>query len=188
MEKFLMKHRMLPLLLALIMPALFMPGCAYLPFSREQTPEQQRREQHYDDAAIKTEIASALLRKDPAKANAVSVRCFGGHVFLIGEAEQAFRSEALAIAQRARGVTQVDAHWFPSGTASGRSDANIESKIESDILRSDAVSAGRVSVDVWGGHVVLTGIVGNRSQIDAAVAKIRQIKEVKSVTSYIILY
>ena len=182
-----MKRRTLPLLL-LLLPVLFLPGCASLPFTREQTPEQQRSVQRYDDATIKTEIASALLRKNPAKANNVSVRCFYGHVFLIGEASEAFRSEALDIVRRAQGVTQVTTHWFPAGTTAGSVDVIIESKIGADVLRSDAGRAGRIAVDVWGGHVVLTGAVGHQSQIDTVVAKIRQIDQVKGVTSYISLY
>jgi len=134
-----MKRHLLPLLCALLSLTLFLPGCAYFSFTRETTAEQQRREQRYDDAAIKTEIASALLRKNPAKANTVSVRCFNGHVFLIGEADREFRDAATKIAQSTQGVTQVTTHWFPAGTASGGTDAVIESSIESNILRTDPV-------------------------------------------------
>jgi osmotically-inducible protein OsmY len=185
MGKLLMKHYTLLFLCALLMSSLLLPGCAY--FTREQTLEQQRREQRYDDATIKTEIASALLRKDAARANAVSVRCFNGHVFLIGEADKEFRDEALDIARRAEGVVQVTTHWFPAGTASGGTDALIESEIESRVLRSEAVYARRVAVDAWGGHVVLTGLIGSQLQIDTAVTNIKQIKQVKSVTSYVAL-
>jgi osmotically-inducible protein OsmY len=185
MGKLLMKRCTLLFLLALLTSSLLLPGCAY--FTREQTLEQQRREQRYDDATIKTEIASALLRKDAARANTVSVRCFTGHVFLIGEADKEFRNEALDIARRAEGVVHVTTHWFPTGTASGGTDALIESEIESKVLRTEAVHARRVAVDVWGGHVVLTGLIGNQSQIDTAVTKIKQIKQVKSVTSYVTL-
>jgi len=128
------------------------------------------------------------LRKNPAKANTVSVRCFNGHVFLIGEADREFRNAATEIAQSAHGVTKVTTHWFPAGTASGGIDAVTESSIESSILRADPVRARGVTVDVWGGHAVLTGFANNQSQIDTAVAKIRQMKPVKSVTSYVALY
>jgi len=180
-----MKRCTLLLLLALLSSALLLPGCAH--FTREQTLEQQRREQRYDDAAIKTGILSALLRKDAARANTVSVRSFNGHVFLIGEADKEFRNEAIDIARRAEGVMHVTTHWFPTGTASGGADALIESEIESEVLRIEAVQARHVAVDVWGGHVVLTGLVRQQSQIDTAVANIKQIKQVRSVTSYVTL-
>ena len=174
-------------LFAPLFMAMLLPGCAYFSFSREMTPEQQRREQRYDDAGIKTGIASALLRTNAAKANTVSVRCFNGHVFLIGEADGEFRIEAQNIARSTPGVKQVTTHWFPADTALGGMDALLESQIESKVLRNEAVRAWRVSADVWGGHVVLTGAVSNQEQIDGTVARIRQMERVKSVTSYVIL-
>jgi len=183
-----MKRPLLSLLLALLALTLVLPGCAYLSFTREPTPQQQRRDQRYDDAAIRTEIASALLRKNPAKANTVSVRSFNGHVFLIGEADREFRNEATDIARSTQSVTQVTTHWFPAGTALGGTDAIIESSIESDILRVDPVRTRGVAVDVWGGHAVLTGFASNQLQIDTAVAKIKGMKSVRSVTSYVTLY
>ena len=183
-----MKHPLSPLLFALLLTTLLLPGCAYFSFTREPTERELRREQRYDDAAIRTEIISSLLRKNPAKANTVSVRSFNGHVFLIGEADRDFRNEATHIARNAQDVTQVTTHWFPSGTTLGGTDATTESNIESKILRPDPVRARSVAADVWGGHVVLTGLVNNQSQIDTAMAKIRQMKQVKSVTSYVTLY
>ena len=183
-----MKRHLLPLFYALISMALFLPGCAHFSFSREQTVEQQRTQQRYDDAAIKTEISSALLRRSPARANTVSVRSFNGHVFLIGAADEQFRNEATDIARSAEGVAQVTTHWFPAGTTLGSADAVIESNIESDVLRMDPVLAQSVAVDVWGGHVVLTGFVDDKSQIDTAVTKIREMTRIRSVTSYVVLY
>jgi len=183
-----MKRPLLPLLLALLSLALVLPGCAYFSFTREPTEQQRRREQRYDDATIRTEIISALLRKDPAKSNTISVRSFDGHVFLIGEADKAFRVEATNIARSAHDVAQVTTHWFPAGTTSGGADAIIESNIESEVLRPEPVRARNVVADVWGGHVVLTGLVDNQAQIDTAMAKIKQMKQVKSVTSYVTLY
>lgn len=183
-ERF-MKRRPLPLLPILLTVALLLPACAF--FTREHTLEQQKNEQRYDDAGIKTAIVSALLKKDAARANDISVHCFNGHVFLIGEADKEFRNETLEIARRADGVVHVTTHWFPTGTASSLTDSSIESAIASKRLLGDAVNARRVAVDVWGGHVVLTGFADKQSQIDNAVAKIKQIKRVKSVTSYLSL-
>jgi len=183
-----MKRPLVPLLFALLVPALILPGCAYFSFTREPTLQEIRREQRYDDAAIRTEIISALLRTSPAKANTVSVRSFNGHVFLIGEADKEFRVEATNIARSAQDAAQVTTHWFPVGTTHGSADAIIESNIESNILRVDPVRARGIAVDVWGGHAVLTGLANNQSQIDTAVAKIKGMKQVRSVTSYVTLH
>ena len=162
-----------------------LPGCAY--FTRETTAEQIKNEQRYDDASIKTSIASDLLRADASKANDVNVHCFNGHVFLIGEADKDFRNTALEVARKAEGVVHVTTHWFPSGTASSAEDTAIESEIESKLLLTEDISARRLAVDVWGGHVVLTGLADKQSQVDNAVAKIKTIKQVRSVTSYLAL-
>ena len=170
---------------ALLLLVTLFPGCAY--FTRETTAEQIKNEQRYDDASIKTSIASDLLRADASKANDVNVHCFNGHVFLIGEADKDFRSTALEVARKAVGVVHVTTHWFPTGTASSAEDAAIESEIESKLLLTEDISARRLAVDVWGGHVVLTGLADKQSQVDNAVAKIKTIKQVRSVTSYLTL-
>lgn len=139
----------------------------------------------YDDAGIKTSIGSALLKKDASKANDINVHCFNGHVFLVGEADQAFRAAALAIAQQTEGVVHVTTHWFPTGTASTLHDTTIEAEIDLALLFAKKGGPVAVDLDVWGGHVVLTGLADNQEDIDRAVAKIKRIPQVKTVTSYI---
>ena len=139
----------------------------------------------YDDAGIKTGIASALLKNDASKANDINVHCFNGHVFLVGEADKAFRATALATAQQTEGVIHVTTHWFPTGTASTLHDAAIEGEIDLSLLFAKENGPTTVDLDVWGGHVVLTGLADNQADIDRALAKIKKIAQVKSVTSYI---
>jgi osmotically-inducible protein OsmY len=138
----------------------------------------------YDDVGIKTGIASALLKKDSSKANDINVHCFNGHVFLVGEADAAFRAAALAAARQAKGVVHVTTHWFPTGTASTLHDAAIEGEIHAVLLGN---AQARVNLDVWGGHVVLTGLVDNQDDTNRILAGIKKIYRVKSVTSYIAL-
>lgn len=177
-----MKRSVLLLCCALWLP-LFFVGCVRVPPLLPGGMEAG--ESRYDDAGIKTSITSALLKKDAAKANDVSVQCFNGHVFLIGEADKDFRRIAQDEAEKPDGVVHVTTHWFPAGTASAAEDSSIETEIANSILFSEDVSTRRVGVDVWGGHVVLTGIVPSQAEISNAVAKIKKIKNVKSVTSYL---
>lgn len=140
----------------------------------------------YDDAGMKTSIGSALLKKNASKANDINIHCFNGHVFLVGEADKDFRAVALAVAEETEGVVHVTTHWFPTGTASTLGDAAIEAQI--DLKRLFAREEDRrapVDFDVWGGNVVLTGLADNQPEIDRALAKIKSITQVKSVTSYI---
>lgn len=165
-----------------ILALVLLSGCATLSGKLFEPDVSAAR---YDDAGIKTGIGSALLKMDASKANDINIHCFNGHVFLVGEADREFRAAALAIAQETEGVVHVTTHWFPSGTASTLGDAAIEGQI--DLKRLFAREEGPVAValDVWGGNVVLTGLAQDQSEIDRALAKIKSIAQVKSVTSYI---
>lgn len=138
-----------------------------------------------DDGAIKANVAAALVKKSPVKATDVNVHSFRGHVFLIGEADQEFRAFAYATAQAAKGVVHVTPHWFPTGTGHTFSDTALETQIDTELLFAKNVRSTQVIVDVWGGHVVLTGIMANRASIDRAISSVRKVPGVKSVTSYL---
>ncbi|MDR1490398.1 MAG: BON domain-containing protein [Desulfovibrio sp.] len=167
----------------LLICGFFPAGCAVVSGIPAHVP---RLESRYDDAGIKTEVAGALLALDPSKANDINVHCFFGNVFLIGEADREFRREAVDAAEKISGVTRVTTHWFPSGSAATHEDAAIEAKL-SEVLPASAKDAGgRVDADVWGGHVVLTGMVRRQSDIDLAVQAAKRVEKVRSVTSYLI--
>ena len=168
--------------LLLALTALGPGGCTTVS-GRPAPPEVA--ESRYDDAGIKTAITSQLLKANATKANDINVHCFNGHVFLVGEADQTFRELALKEAEKAEGAVHVTTHWFPTGTASTLKDAAVEAEIETSLLFTEDISTRRVAVDVWGGNVVLTGLVAKQAEIDQAVAKIRQLPGVKSVTSYL---
>jgi osmotically-inducible protein OsmY len=179
-----MKHaRFFPLFSLLLL--LFLPGCVF--FTADPPVAGPDAERRYDDAGIKTDIASGLLKIDAAKANRVNVHCYDGHVFLIGEADKEFRAKALDFARKVEDVVHVTTHWFPPGTSSALRDAAIEAEIDGKLFFADDINARRVDIDVWGGHVVLTGLVGRQSEIDSAVAAIKKIQQVRSVTSYLSL-
>jgi hyperosmotically inducible protein len=172
------RHIVLSLLVAMPLFA----GCVNISGKHEPPDVEAAR---YDDASIKTSITSQLLKIDASKANDVNVHCFNGHVFLIGEADEAFREKAVDEAEAAAGVVHVTTHWFPTGTASTADDAAVENAIEAGKVFSDDIDSRRVAVDVWGGNVVLTGIVSRQAEIDRAMRTIRAIDGVKRVTSYL---
>lgn len=171
------------LLFLLLSAALFCQACAFLGVQPAQDGKEASR---YDDAGIKTSIASALLDRNASKANDVNVHCFQGHVFLVGEADEQFRATAEETARKTRGVVHVTPHWFPEGTAATVEDAAIEAEIDLRLLFTEDINTRRVDVDVWGGHVVLTGLARNQTEIDGAVNKIRRMPRVRSVTSYLV--
>lgn len=162
--------------------ALLQSSCVIL---SGKSQDAGREESRYDDASIKTAISSALLKHDAARANDVNVHCFRGHVFLVGEADTDFAAKAAEIAGQTMGVVHVTSHWFQPGTADTVADAAIEDEIAKRLLFTGDISTRRVDVDVWGGNVVLTGLAGNQDEIQNAVAAIRRMPVVKSVTSYL---
>ncbi|MDL2267933.1 BON domain-containing protein [Desulfovibrio sp. OttesenSCG-928-G15] len=143
------------------------------------------RGMRFDDAGIKTDITAALLKMNATKSNDINVRCYRGHVFLIGEADEQFREKALDEARRTPEVVHVTTHWFPTGTANPVLDASVEDAIDKGGIIGPGNHPRVVTVDSWGGHVVLTGLSRSKSNVDAAIAKIKTIPQVKSVTSYI---
>lgn len=171
-------------LLAACLASFILGGCVTVTGRPDGSSIEESR---YDDAGIKTSITSQLLKQNAAKANDVNVHCFNGHVFLVGEADPDFRAAALAVAEEAEGVAHVTTHWFDAGTASTALDASIEREIAAGKVFEDDINTRRIAVDVWGGNVVLVGIVDKQKHIDRAVAKIKEIGEVKSVTSYLVL-
>lgn len=170
--------------LACILVLLSCGGCVSLTGSPSDPHIHAAR---YSDASIKTNIGSSLLNEDASKANDINVHCFNGHVFLVGEADKAFRATALAIAQKTTGVVNVTPHWFPSGTADTVEDASIEADIDLKFLFAKGEGQSAVDLDVWGGHVVLTGLAAKQADIDRATTAIKKIDHVKSVTSYVLV-
>lgn len=178
-----MKHGLTIVFLVFMALVAPLAGCAV--FSGGVSNESANLSTQYDDAGIKTSIASALLKSDAGKANDVEVHCFRGHVFLVGEADPEFRRLALTTARQADGVVHVTSHWFPTGTASTDTDSIIETEIMRTVGATGASGSNQLSVDVWGGHVVLVGLMKDQRQIESVVNAARTVPGVKSVTNYL---
>jgi osmotically-inducible protein OsmY len=166
-----------------LLSAVLLYACAVI---RPEPRNIPREESRYDDADIKTELSSALLGMDPSRANGISVHCFNGRVFLTGEADKEFRAQALEAAGKIPGVAEVTPHWFPTGSGNASEDAAVTAAIEELPLFAGKVAGGRVAVDVRGGHVVLVGLAPAQTDIDNLVRQVKRVKNVKSVTSYLL--
>ena len=157
-------------------------GCFIIPSVVE---DERSLSTQYDDAGIKTDIAAALLKEDATKANGVNVHCFEGQVFLVGEADKNFRAFAIKTAAAVKGVAHVTPHWFAAGTGDTISDTALEAKIDGALLFTQDLPSAQVVVDVWGGHVVLSGMMKDQADISKTIAVTRGVSGVKSVTSYL---
>lgn len=168
--------------LVVLVFALVLGGCSV---ATAPVMDDRNIETLADDATIKTELAAALIKESPTKAYSVNVHSFKGHVFLIGEADKSYRAFAEKAARNTQGVRKVTTHWFAEGISHAVSDTGLEASIDSKLLFTRNVRSTQVVVDVWGGHVVLTGIMGSQADVNRAVSAVRSVSGVKSVTSYL---
>lgn len=140
----------------------------------------------YSDAGIRSAVEGTLLRNNATLASTVEVYCFKGHVFLVGEAPENFRAFALVQAKTVNGVISVTPHWFPDGSGNTMKDAALAAEIDSKVLFDKNLSSSRMAAAVWGGHVLLMGVMNDKKSIDEAVDIARKEGGVKSVTSYLL--
>lgn len=157
-------------------------GCPAIPFIAN---DERSVSQQYSDKQIEGSIKTDLLAEHALKATDINVYSFRGHVYLIGQVDLAYRAFAERTARESEGVRVVTTHWFPEGTENSVSDAQIEAAIDTNLLFAKNVSSTQVNVDVWGGNVVLVGIMASQADIDRAITEARQVSGVKSVRSYL---
>ena len=169
-------------LLATFVSLACMTGCAAIPAVVE---DERSMTTYTADTQIEADIKADLLNKNVGKAYDINVYSFRGHVFLVGEADSDYRTFAEKTAHATDGVRKLTTHWFAVGTSNRASDTTIEAAIDTNLLFAKGVASTRVSVDVWGGHVVLLGIMADEGEIARAVREAHGANGVKSVTSYL---
>lgn len=157
-------------------------GCVAIP---SMVNDERDLSGQYSDAAIITSIKSSLISEDFGAITGVKVYSFNGVVYLVGEVDQPLRDYAYRVATETEGVRQVVTHWYKPGTSTTVHDAVIEANINTELLFTKNLSSTQVKVDVYGGNVVLLGIMASQADIDHAIRVVKSVRYVKSVTSYL---
>lgn len=139
-----------------------------------------------DDSTIRTSIKTDLMQRDASDGYAVKVYSYAGRVFLVGEVPSSFRDPAVTIARKVKGVRSVTTHWFDPGTGNTADDLAISTKVRTNLIAEKALSSTQIDHEVYGGHVVLLGMVRAQADVDRAVMVARSVGGVRSVTSYLI--
>lgn len=137
------------------------------------------------DKTLASEIKAALVRASLSNASAISVYCFYGNVFLVGEAGPKMQAEALEIA-RSYQPRSVTPHWF-SKTRSERSDFMLATDLRSTLIATKGLASTRIDAEVNAGRVVLLGVVSDNAEKQLAIQAARRLKGVTSVTSYLMV-
>lgn len=174
-----MKRNLQSIALVLLL-AWLAQGCAYGIYDDKRLLDTMA-----DDKALATSIKTSLLKEDFGHAVSVSVYCFYGNVFLVGEAPEKIRPKLVAIA-RSYHPRSVTPHWFLPGQ-SDRSNFMLATDLRTALIAAKGLSSTRIDTEVNAGRVVLLGVVHDDAEKRIAIDTARKVKGVISVTSYLML-
>ena len=138
------------------------------------------------DADIEAQVKAALIQSPVQGTGGLRVYSRRGVVLLCGVVPpgSAAGRAAVQIARGIAGVKRVET-FFVASEPSETADIEIEAKVKAAFVADPNLSADQVTVNVFGGHVVLVGIVNTPDQIDEFVSDARSVSGVVSVRSYI---
>lgn len=171
------------LLAALLLACALAQGCAYGGYGLYD--DQRLMDTITDDKALATSIKTALMKADFTGGWAVSVYCFYGNVFLVGEVPKNMQAKAVSIA-RSYKPHSVTPHWFtPAKSDTGN--LSLAASLRADLIGTKGLSSTRIDTEVNAGRVVLLGVVKDEAEKQLAIRVARRVKGVTSVTSYLML-
>ena len=158
----------------------FLHGCAYSIYDDKRLLDTMA-----DDKLMATSIKTALMKQDFGEGFSVSVYCFYGNVFLVGESPQKFQAKAVEIAKsyHPRSVTP---HWFTTRKGD-RTNIGLAAELRASLIATKGLSSTRIETEVNGDRVVLLGVVHDDAEKQLAIRTARKVKGVASVTSYLLL-
>lgn len=139
-----------------------------------------------DDSVIVSDIKADLISLDGSDGLATKVYSFGGRVYLVGEPAVGFRDKAVSAARKVKGVRSVTTHWFAPGTGKTMDDTVVATRVRTNLIAEKALSSTQIELEVYGGHVVLMGMVRASADVDRAVRVARATQGVRGVSSYLI--
>ncbi|OPZ77163.1 MAG: outer membrane lipoprotein [Alphaproteobacteria bacterium ADurb.Bin438] len=135
-------------------------------------------------AAVKSE----LVKKRISNLTKVKVYCYDGVVYLIGEASSEAVIEAETTASMVEGVKEIKTQWFPIGTTTNSiEDFAIGANVRGRLLFAQKVASNKLSYEVYGGNVVLLGVLSKQEEIDRAIDAVKEIVNVKDVISFLVV-
>jgi hyperosmotically inducible protein len=138
------------------------------------------------DTEIESAVKASLLASPVPGTGGLNVWCRQGVVVLAGVVPPGSTAggAAVQIARATPGVVRVET-FFVSHRPSEASDLEIEAEIKAAFAADPNVMEERASVGVYGGHVILVGVVEDPGKIDEYVADAQSVPGVRSVRSYI---
>jgi osmotically-inducible protein OsmY len=138
------------------------------------------------DTAIEAKIKAALLTSPVAGTASISVYCRQGVVVLAGALPPRSPAgfAAVQIARETSGVERVETFYVNVQPALA-DDLALKAKIQASLITDPRLKAGQVDVAVYGGHVLLVGVVDSWQQVEDFREDVRAVSGVLSVRSYV---
>jgi hyperosmotically inducible protein len=172
-----MKKIIFMMLLMVVGLALF-SGCA--------TMTGRTAGEHVDDATITTKVNDIIVKDPDAKYLKIDVTSTEGNVVLQGSIhDRTAEDRIVAKIRQIEGVKSVKSLLKLKGDTAGEyiDDSMITTKVNAEIVKDPDAHYFKIDVTTTQGDVVLQGFVNSRETESRLVAKIREIKGVKSVKS-----
>ena len=143
--------------------------------------------------AADTKIMIAVLTKfiddDLVKAQDISIFCYDGHVFLVGEYElKEQKKRSLEIAKSVEGVKSVTAYLSPKSldnSCSTLDNLAITTKVKIKLISDKDILSTNVDVETVNCTVVLLGIVGSKQEIEKVVTHARNVTGIHGVKAFL---
>lgn len=175
-----MKNSRFSLMLPLILAVFLLQGCAYSIYDDQRLLDTQA-----SDKTLATNIKTKLLADHFTGGMAVSVYCFYGHVFLVGEVPKDMQGKAIAIAKSFHPAS-LTPHFFTKSKGN-RANLALAADLRTALIGTKGLSSTRIETEVNADRVVLLGVVANDAEKKLAISTARKVRGVTSVTSYLML-
>lgn len=142
--------------------------------------------EHSDDAKITSRANEIIVKDDDAKYLKIDVTSTNGDVVLQGSIhDRTAEDRIVAKIRQIKGVKSVKSLLKLKGDTVGEyiDDSVITTKVNAEIIKDPDAKYFKIDVTTTQGDVVLQGFIHDRTAENRIVAKIREIKGVKSVKS-----
>ena len=150
------------------------------------TTDQRSVMTQVTDTAIEAQIKTALMTSSVKGMSGIDVYCRNGVVVLVGVVAPGSSAgrEAVTIARGTSGVSRVET-YFVNARPSWTNDIEVKESIRAIYVADPALISGQVDIAVYGGHVVLVGVVPSQAKVDRFIQDARSVSGVVAVTSFI---
>ncbi len=136
------------------------------------------------DKSVAADIKTRLMGQKLSEGWAVSVYCFRGNVYLVGEIPEAQREWAVNLAKRTEGVRSVVPHWFDGPSLDGDTLASV--RLSANLISAPNLNSTQIHSEVHAGEAVLLGVVSDQGVVNRAVRTAKNTPGIVKVTSYLL--